>query len=129
MRKTSGTVFVNVSSLRITQPFWVYSAELTAPAANTDLVVANVPSGYKGLVYGIYLTTNESCVLYLRWTSGTTTYSLRIDVPAAGVMWVTDLTALNERLEANPGSQIKLTLSTALSSTGKIQAGLLVGYA
>lgn len=128
MRKTSGTVFVNVSSLRTTQPFWVYSNEVTGAAANTDLVVVNVPAGYKGLIYGVYISTTDVCALRLTWVSGSTSYSIRIDVPGSGILWVADLTALNERLEANPNSQIKLTLITSLSTSGVIQAGLLVGY-
>lgn len=106
-------------------PTWIHGAEVAAPAAGTALVSKTVSAGKTGYVYGFFISAGEANDFKINWTSGATTYSLRIPFGAKGSVHYADFIALNEGLPADAGSTITITNVNAGSAGIIYQARLL----
>jgi hypothetical protein len=111
--------------LRDVEPVWVHGSEITEPAANTALVSKTVSAGKSGYVYGFFISTSEANVFRINWTTGATTYSVRIPVLGVGAVQYVDFVALNEGLPADGGSSITITNVNAGTAGSVYQARLL----
>jgi len=110
---------------RNVEPIWIHGSEITAPAANTNLVSRTVSTGKIGYIYGFFINTQEANDFLIVWTSGGTTRQIRITFSGAGAIHYADFIALNEGLPADSGTTIAIRNVNA-GSTGKIyQARLL----
>lgn len=108
-------------------PTWTDGTEVTAPAANSNLVSVSVPTGKTGLIYGFYITAQEANDFKITWTSGAVARSKRIVFGSAGTTFFDSPTALNEGAAADAGTSITIQNVNA-GAAGKIyQAGLLIG--
>jgi len=107
------------------EPEWVHSAEVTAPAAATNLVSKTVGTGKSGYIYGFLITAGEPNDFKLNWTSGGTAYSIRIVFSSKGSLETIDNVALNEGLPADAGSSITIQNVNAGAAGIVYQARLL----
>jgi hypothetical protein len=110
---------------RNVEPFWVHGSELTAPAANTNLVLRTVTTGKQGYIYGFYITAQEGNNFRINWISGGTSRSIRITFGTAGSVENIDVVPMNEGLPADGGSNITITNVNAGASGRVYQARLL----
>jgi len=110
---------------RNVEPAWIYGGEVTAPAAGTALVSKTVGTGKVGYVYGIFITAQEANDFKLNWTSGATSYSIRIVFGGGGSLMSTFEIPINEGLPADAGSTISITNVNAGSAGVVYQAGIL----
>jgi len=106
-------------------PVWVHAAEVSAPAAGTALVSKTVSSGKSGYIYGFFISAGEANEFYINFTSGGTTYKVRIPLPSKGAVQYVDFIPLNEGLPADGGSVVSITVINAGSSGAVYQARLL----
>ncbi|MEM0261737.1 MAG: hypothetical protein QXN17_03685 [Nitrososphaerota archaeon] len=110
---------------RDVSPFWVHGTEVTAPAANTNLVSRTVSSGKQGYIYGFFISAGEANDFRINWTSGGTARSIRIVFGGNGSVHYVDFIALNEGFPADSGTNITITNVNAGSSGIVYQARLL----
>ena len=110
--------FINVS--------WVHSAEVSAPAASTSLVSKSVTSGKSGYIYGFYITAGEANDFLIKWTSGGSSYQIRVIFGGSGALQVVSPAAINEGLPAD-SSTVDIENVNAGSSGVVYQARLLYG--
>jgi hypothetical protein len=110
---------------RDVEPSWVHGSEITAPAADTALVSRTVSAEKSAYIYGFFISTTEPNDFRINWTSGATSYSVRIPIGGKGAVHYVDFVALNEGLPANAGSSITITNVNAGGSTSVYQARLL----
>jgi hypothetical protein len=106
-------------------PSWVLGAELTAPAAGTNLVSKAVSSGKSGYVYGLVISAGEANDFKLNWNSEASAKSLRFVLVSKGSIALISPVALNEGLPADGGSSITITNVNAGASGIVYQAMLL----
>lgn len=106
-------------------PVWIHTGEVTAPAANTALVSKTVSAGKRGYIYGFFISAGEANDFKINWTSGGTSYSIRIPLGGKGYVHYADFIALNEGLGADAGTSITITNVNAGSSGVIYQARLL----
>ncbi|MEM4619694.1 MAG: hypothetical protein QW607_05720 [Desulfurococcaceae archaeon] len=106
-------------------PAWIHGTEVTAPAANTNLVSKTVSSGKQGYIYGFYITAGEANDFKINWTSGGTARSIRIMFTGKGSLQYVDFVPLNEGLPADAGTTISITNVNSGSSGIIYQARLL----
>ncbi|MEM3988647.1 MAG: hypothetical protein QXZ22_08660 [Sulfolobales archaeon] len=106
-------------------PTWIHAAEVTAPAANTNLVSKTVSSGKQGYIYGFFISAGEANDFKINWTSGGTARSIRIPFGGKGALQYVDITAINEGFPADAGSTITITNVNAGSSGVIYQARIL----
>jgi hypothetical protein len=110
---------------RDVEPAWVHGSEVTAPAAGTALVSRTVSAGKSGYIYGFFISTTEPNDFRINWTSGATTYSIRIPFGGKGALQYVDFVALNEGLPANAGSAVSITNVNAGTAGSVYQARIL----
>ncbi|MEM4484169.1 MAG: hypothetical protein QXS19_09645 [Candidatus Methanomethylicia archaeon] len=107
------------------EPTWIHGGEITAPAANTNLVSRIVSSGKQGYIYGFFISAGEANDFKINWTSGGTARSIRIMFTGKGSLQYVDFVPLNEGFPADAGSTITITNVNAGSSGVIYQARLL----
>jgi hypothetical protein len=112
---------------RNVSPAWVIGSEVTAPAANTNLVSRTVGSGKSGYVYGLLISAGESNDFRLVWISGGTSRSLRIVLASRGTILIVSPVALNEGLPADGGTTVAVRNVNAGSSGVVYQVAILYG--
>ncbi|MEM4765483.1 MAG: hypothetical protein QXE85_00165 [Nitrososphaerota archaeon] len=110
---------------RDVSPYWIHGAEVTAPPAGTDLVSKTVSSGKSGYIYGFFISAGEPNDFKINWTSGGTSYSIRIPFAGKGALQYIDFTPLNEGLPADPETTTSITNVNAGSAGIIYQARLL----
>ncbi|MEM0457405.1 MAG: hypothetical protein QXI01_06790 [Nitrososphaerota archaeon] len=110
---------------RNVDPVWIHGAEVTAPAANTALVSKIVSTGKVGYIYGFFISAGEANDFKINWTSGGTTYSIRIVFSGKGSLQYIDFISINEGAPADAGSSISITNVNAGSAGIVYQARLL----
>jgi len=107
------------------EPEWVHGTEVTAPAADTSLVSKTVGAGMSGYFYGFLISAGEANDFKINWTSGGTSYSIRIVFGGKGTTQNLSKTPLNEGLPADAGTSITITNVSAGSAGIVYQARLL----
>jgi len=110
---------------RDVNPAWVHGGEVTAPAAGTALVSKTVSTGKTGYIYGFFISAGEANDFKINWTSGGSSYSIRIPFGGKGCVHYIDFIPMNEGLSADAGSSITITNVNAGSSGVVYQARLL----
>lgn len=105
--------------------YWVHASEVTAPSSGSALVSKTVGTNKRGYIYGFFISTQEANDFKINWTSGGTSYSIRIPFAGAGAIQYVDMIPINENLPADSGTSITITNINA-GNAGKIyQARLL----
>jgi len=109
---------------RDVDPEWVHAAEVTAPSAGASLVSKTVGTGKTGYIYGFFISAGEANDFKINWTSGGSSYSIRIPFSGKGALHYIDFAALNEGLGADAGTSITITNVNAGSAGVVYQARL-----
>jgi len=107
------------------EPEWVHADEVTAPAADTALVSVTVSAGKTGYIYGFFISAGEANDFKINWTSGGVAKSIRVPFSGKGVMQQVCVTALNEGLGADAGTDVTITNVNAGGTGVVYQARIL----